>query len=137
MMPGIDGFEVTRRLKAEAKETPEAVAQHIRKIMTQGRSRFETRHRRKDGQLLDIELSIIYRPDKENGRFFVFIRDITERKQAEAQLAEQLDELRRWQKVMVGREMRTIEVMHEVNELLRQAGQPIRYPSAEVDKPTG
>jgi len=58
-------------------------------------------------------------------------RDITERKQAEAQLAEQLDELRRWQKVMVGREMRTIEVMHEVNELLAQAGQPPRYPSAE------
>ncbi len=27
--------------------------------------------------------------------------------------------------------MRTIELKHEVNELLGQAGQPARYPSAE------
>ena len=58
-------------------------------------------------------------------------RDITERKQAEAQINEQMDELRRWQDVTLGREGRVIELKHEVNQLLAQAGLPPRYPSAE------
>jgi len=68
----------------EAKESPEETAQHIREIMTKGHAHFETRHRRKDGQLLDIEASVVHRPDLEDGYFFVFLHDITERKQAEA-----------------------------------------------------
>jgi len=60
------------------------------------------------------------------------IMDITERKQAEAQLAEQFEELRRWHEITLGREMRAIELKHEVNELLAQVGQPPRYLSAEA-----
>ncbi|MDD5033428.1 MAG: PAS domain S-box protein [Methylococcaceae bacterium] len=59
------------------------------------------------------------------------VRDITARKQAEANLAEQMEELRRWHDTTLGREMRILELKHEVNELLAQAGQPPRYPSAE------
>jgi len=55
------------------------------------------------------------------------------RKQAEYKLAEQLEELRRWHDATLGREMRTIELKREVNELLSKAGQPPRYPSAETD----
>ena len=61
------------------------------------------------------------------------LEDITERKQAEAKLSEQLDELRGWHDITLGREMRVIELKHEINELLSQAGQPPRYPSAESD----
>jgi len=56
-----------------------------------------------------------------------------ERKNAESLLTEQLDELRRWHEATLGREMRTLELKHEVNELLAQAGQPPRYPSAEAE----
>jgi PAS domain S-box-containing protein len=59
--------------------------------------------------------------------------DITERKRAEAQLAEQLDELRRWHAATLGREARVLDLKREVNELLAQAGQPPRYPSAEAE----
>lgn len=54
-----------------------------------------------------------------------------QRKLAELKLSEQLDELRRWHDATLGREMRTIELKREVNELLGQAGQPPRYSSAE------
>ncbi len=54
-----------------------------------------------------------------------------QRKQAESGLAEQLEELRRWHAATLGREMRTIELKREVNELLSQAGQPPRYTSTE------
>lgn len=47
--------------------------------------------------------------------------------------AEQCDELRRFNAILVDREMRIIEVKQEVNELLAQLGQPPRYPSAELD----
>ena len=57
-------------------------------------------------------------------------RDITERRRAEAKLMEQIDELRRWQQAMLGREDRIIAVKQEVNELLAQLGQPPRYASA-------
>ncbi|MBI3581298.1 MAG: PAS domain S-box protein, partial [Nitrospinae bacterium] len=70
----------------EAKETPEETAQHIREIMTKGHVRFETRHRRKDGRLLDIEASVVHQPDKEDGHLFAFLRDVTERKRAENSL---------------------------------------------------
>jgi PAS domain S-box-containing protein len=72
----------------DALETPEETADHTRRIMQQGRDRFDTRHRRKDGQLLDVEASVYYQPDAEGGRFHAFVRDITSRKQAEAALRE-------------------------------------------------
>jgi hypothetical protein len=63
---------------------------------------------------------------------FVLSFDITGRKRAEAQLAEQLDELQRWHAITLGRETRILDLKREVNELLAQAGQPPRYPSAEA-----
>ncbi|MDO8263938.1 MAG: EAL domain-containing protein [Gallionella sp.] len=70
----------------EAKESPEETAQHIREVMAKGYARFETRHRRKDGQLLDIEVSTVYPPDPGGGHFFAFLRDITGRKLVEEEL---------------------------------------------------
>lgn len=57
--------------------------------------------------------------------------DITERKAAELQVARQLDELRRWQTVTLGREGRVAELKREVNAHAVRLGQPPPYPSAE------
>jgi PAS domain S-box-containing protein len=69
----------------EASETPARTAAHIRDVMQGGTDRFETRHRRKDGTLLDAEISAQY-PSRTGGRLFVFVRDITERLRAEETL---------------------------------------------------
>jgi PAS domain S-box-containing protein len=60
--------------------------------------------------------------------------DITERKQAESQLNEQIAELQRWHNATLGRESRVLDLKREVNELLGKKGQPPRYPSAEMEK---
>ncbi len=52
-----------------------------------------------------------------------------ERRLAEERLAEQLDELRRWQTVTLGRETRLLGLKREVNELLARSGLPPRYES--------
>ena len=59
-------------------------------------------------------------------------RDITERKQMETQLHQQLNELLRWQEVMLGREDRVQELKREVNELLASRNEAIRYPSQDI-----
>jgi len=59
------------------------------------------------------------------------VMDITERKQAEQSIRSQLEELQRWEAVMLDRETRVQETKREVNELLRRLGEPIRYPSQE------
>lgn len=66
----------------EATERPQDVKAHIDRIIAQGRDRFETQHRRKDGTVYDLEISVTFR----DGNFYVFCRDIAERKQAEMEL---------------------------------------------------
>jgi two-component system sensor histidine kinase/response regulator len=65
----------------EAKESAVETAERIQRVIKSGADQFESRHRRKDGTIWDVEVSTTYR-DIEGGQFFVFLRDITERKQA-------------------------------------------------------
>ncbi len=62
------------------------------------------------------------------------LSDITERKQTEARMEAQNEELRRWHQATLGREGRVLELKKEVNELLAQTGQPPRYPSVLEEK---
>jgi hypothetical protein len=59
------------------------------------------------------------------------VRNIQARKQAEAQINEQLGELRRWHTVTLGRESRILELKAEINRLLSQLGKPPRFVSVE------
>ena len=69
----------------EAIESPRGVTQHIKKIIEQGYASFESRHKRKDGKIIDVEISVNYL-DVGEKQLFVFARDITERKLAEEEL---------------------------------------------------
>ena len=69
----------------EAAEKPDETAAHMQSLMTRGYDRFETLHRRKDGTVFEVEVSTQYRP-LEDGRVVAFLRDITERKEAEEAL---------------------------------------------------
>ncbi|MDD2467385.1 MAG: PAS domain S-box protein [Desulfobulbus sp.] len=72
----------------ELTETLEVVEEHARQIIDQGEDRFESRHLRKDGSSIDVEISAQHRLGRW-GKLVVFIRDITARKQAEQQLRQQ------------------------------------------------
>jgi len=76
----------------EAIERPEETAQRIKRIMETGGGRFETRHRRKDGGIIDMEVSVNYTKIG-GGRLFVFLRDITERKRIEEEREKLIHEL--------------------------------------------
>ncbi len=77
----------------EAIERVEDTKAHIEKILREGYDRFETKHRRKDNSIVDIEVSVTY-SDLGGGRLIVFIRDITERKKIEVALRESEEKFR-------------------------------------------
>jgi PAS domain S-box-containing protein len=56
------------------------------------------------------------------------LSDVTDRKEAEEALHQKMDELERFQRLTVGRELRMVEMKNEINALLAQAGQPAKYP---------
>jgi PAS domain S-box-containing protein len=66
----------------EADQTPEHVLEIIARVFEVGAERFERRMRRKDGSLLEMELSLNSLPVGE-GRVMAFARDISARKRAD------------------------------------------------------
>lgn len=81
----------------EATETVDDIAARMVNTKAMGEDRFETTHRRKDGTILHVEVSVQFRQNK-GGRFIAFFRDITERKQSEEKrikLQEQLNQSKR------------------------------------------
>ncbi len=59
--------------------------------------------------------------------------DVTKIKESEEQIRGQLEELQRWQDVMLNREDRVQELKREVNVLCGSLGLEARYPSQAVD----
>jgi PAS domain S-box-containing protein len=93
---------------------------------------FRLRLARKSGQYFDADLSIT---PLGHDMVMGVARDVSERTKTEAQLVEQLEELRRWHDTTLDREGRILDLKHEVNDLLSQTGKHPRYPSAESADP--
>lgn len=64
--------------------------------------------------------------DRIEGVVVTFV-DITERKRAEEELRSRNEELERFNRAAVGRELRMVELKREVNALLGRLGEPGRY----------
>ena len=69
----------------EAALSPAGTIARIRDILEQGAGRFESRHRRKDGSIFDVE-AVVHSLPFDGGRLVAFLRDITERKKSEQSL---------------------------------------------------
>ena len=63
-----------------------SIRANLAAIVATGGIRVETQHRTKDGRMLDLELSVTFHPS--SATCFAFLRDVTERKRAEAALRE-------------------------------------------------
>jgi PAS domain S-box-containing protein len=101
-------------------------------------ARFVKRYIHKNGSEIWADVGTFLRRDRKGEPlyFMTVASDITDRKKAEDELARQVEELRRWYDVTLGREGRILELKREVNELLANAGRPARYDSAdEGNKP--
>jgi len=89
---------------------------------------------RPDGSVreVSVRVDIDYDETGKPSRLFGAIQDVTDWRAMQRKLQSQLDELTRWQAVMLGREHRVQELKVEINALLAEHGQPPRYPSQAV-----
>ena len=70
----------------EVLDSEAEVHKRIQRVLQNGSERFESKHCCKNGRIIDVEVSINFLNDYQ--KFFVFLRDITERKQAEKSVVE-------------------------------------------------
>jgi PAS domain S-box-containing protein len=61
----------------EANENPAETLAHVQRIIAAGYDRFETRHRCKDGRIIDVEVSMTHL--RSSGTLLAFLRNITQR----------------------------------------------------------
>ena len=104
----------------DINETKDENMDHIQQIKSRGEVRFETQHRRKDGSIYDVEVSAKYRHSDGEG-FEVFLRDITDRKQAEKALQKSKERLRALSaRIQSVREEERVNISREIHDDLGQ-----------------
>ncbi len=102
-----------------------------------GHYTIEKRYVHPDGRIQWAQLTSRFYTDPATNRrvILTILIDIAARKEAEARLQQQLEELQRWHHATLGREERILELKREVNALLTRAGQPPRYASVADANP--
>lgn len=128
--------EELRRLKIQEinQLSSEEVAAERRRAVEEQRNHFVFPHRIATGKVRWVEVYSTPIEAQGKGLLFSIIHDITDRKRVEEEIRRRVEELRatneeleRFNRASVGRELRMIEMKREVNELCRLAGQPSRY----------
>jgi len=83
---------------------------------------------RKDGSSFYVSYtSVPIRKDEAVIGAVVVFRDITERKKAEAELKEYVADLERFNRLVIGREERMIQLKEEINGLTEKLGGERKY----------
>ncbi|RPJ17504.1 MAG: PAS domain S-box protein [Desulfobacteraceae bacterium] len=87
---------------------------------------------RKDGKAVPVEYTAtpVWKEDQVVGAVVSF-RDITERKQAENELKERMEDLERFSLLTINREEKMIQLKEEINSLLEQTGKEKKYKIVE------
>lgn len=67
----------------EAVATQDRIRAQIQRILRAGNERFETRHRRRDGSWVDLEITVTA---VDNGLLVAFLRDVSQRKAAQERI---------------------------------------------------
>ncbi len=99
-----------------------------------GRFRGEINFKRSDGTVFPADLScMVFESNAGHNLSCMVIRDMSEHKRMDEERDRQLDELRRWQAVMIDNSERNQALKREINALLARLGEPRRYPSQPKD----
>ncbi|MDD4921081.1 MAG: heavy metal translocating P-type ATPase [Bacteroidales bacterium] len=91
--------------------------------------RWEKRYIHKEGNIVWVDISTVLQRDHhgEPLYFITTIQDITEQKKIAEDLEKRMDELDKFNKLMVGRENKMAEIKEEINQLLKELGKPQKY----------
>jgi PAS domain S-box-containing protein len=116
-------------LLAEGMNPPELYSELWDTLRAGKRWQGEFCNRRKDGSLFweSASISPIRNSEGEITHFVAVKEDISERKKIQEELRKHTSELERFNKAMIGREKRSIELKREVNQLCRELNREPPY----------
>jgi PAS domain S-box-containing protein len=136
-------WEFSPERQPDGRASSEKAREMIETAMHTGSHFFEWTHRRLSGEAFPAMVLLSRVKSAERTFLQATVRDITESKRAEEALRRHAEELRtrneeldRFNRASVGRELRMIELKEEINQLCQQAGLPPRY-SANAARETG
>ncbi|HMA83673.1 MAG TPA: PAS domain S-box protein [Candidatus Thermoplasmatota archaeon] len=132
-MSGYSKEEIQQRTinDIDVKEESDEIESRIRRIIQNGSEMFESKHRRKDGSVFDVEISTTFL-NIYGGQFICFCRDITERKRAEENLKQMHLEVQglneSLEKKVVQRTERIKQLLEQKDEFINQLGHDLKNP---------
>jgi len=100
--------------------TTESWLEHRKKLTAAGLNTFETVHRRKDGSIFPVEVTVNYLKYQDHEFSCSFAMDITERKQAEEQLIQKKQQLRELNSTLESRVAEEVAKNREKDIMLMQ-----------------
>ncbi len=116
-------------------EPPKETKQHMKEIISGKKTFFESLHKKKDGTIYPVEISVKYTSDF-GGRFFVFIKDISERKEFEnslkdfnAKLKKQVDERT---KQLLAEKEKVEEISKVKDNVIRDVSHELKTPLSVI-----
>lgn len=127
-----DDKEVLGKLAVDFWQIKDEAEKTRKILLDKGGWMGELTAKKKDGSLFDVQLSATLVKDEtdEPPSIMASFVDITERKRAEEALKKKNEELERFNKLAVGRELRMIELKREINALFEQLGKEPGYKIA-------
>ncbi len=141
--PGV--FHVTDEIIARAKELTAELGHEVKpgfeafvaKSELGQPDQREWTYVRKDGTRFPVLLSVttLFAARGKITGYLGVASDLTERKRNEEKLRNTLSELELFNRVMMNREQRVLELKAEINQMLSASGRPPAYPSVNETKP--
>jgi len=124
--------DISPEFQPDGRTSDEAGKEHITAAMESGSAyRFDWMHKRCDGSPLPCEVTLIPIMLAGEPQLIAAIRDIIERKKAENELKERMEELERFSRLTINREGKMIQLKEEINTLLERTGGEKKYKIVE------
>ena len=112
-------IETMDNLAEQVYDDPADRQMILQLLREKGQAIVEVPFRRKDGSKIIVKLNIWMVQDENGNLRFIegFIEDITERKKAETAIREKIEELERWYRLTVDREVKMTQLKSRIEEL--------------------
>jgi PAS domain S-box-containing protein len=101
----------------DSEENTRQLPERMKQLLDKDSILFKGQHVRKDSSIIPVEVGAKVVTREGNGIIQGFVRDITERKQAEEEIQQRIKELEDFYDMAIGRELRMIELKEEIENL--------------------